>query len=382
MADQRHLDILMQGVDVWNKWRQEHPNIQPDLSESVLIRTDLRGVNLRRVNMCRVDLRHAYLYAADLTEANLMAANLYRTDLIGACLIGVNLTGAGINSANLYGSDFTEAKLRGANFNMANLSMANFHGADLRETILNAATLYQTDLSKADLSGAYLEYVSLVETNLKEANLTACSVYGISAWKVQLDGAIQSNLIITPDHEPTITVDNLKVAQFIYLLLNNQEIRDVIDTITSKVVLILGRFSPERKVVLDALRDELRKRNYSPVVFDFEKPANRDITETVSILAHMARFVIADITEPKSIPQELQAIIPHLPSVPIVPLLQVSEREYGMYEHFVSYPWVQPVYRYSDVDDLLHTIQERVIEPAEKRVRELAIEKAKRLERP
>ena len=33
-----------------------------------------------------------------------------------------------------------------------------------------------------------------------------------------------------------------------------------IDTITSKVVLILGRFTEERKKVLDALGDELRKR--------------------------------------------------------------------------------------------------------------------------
>ena len=41
-------------------------------------------------------------------------------------------------------------------------------------------------------------------------------------------------------------LDNLKVAQFVYLLLNNAEIRDVIDTITSKVVLILGRHALER----------------------------------------------------------------------------------------------------------------------------------------
>jgi hypothetical protein len=117
-----------------------------------------------------------------------------------------------------------------------------------------------------------------------------------------------------------ITVDNLEVAQFIYLLLHNEKIREVIDTITSKVVLILGRFTPERKAVLDAMREELRRRNYLPILFDFEKPARRDLTETVSTLAHMARFIIADITEAKSIPQELQRIVLDLPSVGSTPL--------------------------------------------------------------
>jgi hypothetical protein len=83
-------------------------------------------------------------------------------------------------------------------------------------------------------------------------------------------------LIITPSNEPEITVDNIEIAQFIYLLLNNQKIRDVIDTITSKVVLILGRFTPQRKAVLDALREELRRRDYLPILFDFDKPASRD----------------------------------------------------------------------------------------------------------
>jgi hypothetical protein len=64
----------------------------------------------------------------------------------------------------------------------------------------------------------------------------------------------------------------LRLRRGSYLLLHNQKIRDVIDTITSKVVLILGRFTPERKEVLDASRDELRKRDYLPVLFDFDKP--------------------------------------------------------------------------------------------------------------
>lgn len=235
---------------------------------------------------------------------------------------------------------------------------------------------------EANLQGAVLNEALLIRTNLQGADLSGCSIHGISVWNAHLEGAAQSSLIITSTGEPVITVDSLEVAQFIYLLLNNTKIRDIIDTITSKVVLILGRFTQERKPVLDALRDGLRQHNYSPVLFDFEKPVNRDITETVSTLAHLARFVIADITEPKSIPQELQAIISHLPSVPIQPLLQVSTFEYGMFEHFMSYHWVQPIHHYRDVEDLLLSIQEHIIDPAEKKVRELAIEKAKRLGRP
>jgi hypothetical protein len=53
---------------------------------------------------------------------------------------------------------------------------------------------------------------------------------------------------------------------------------------------------------LDALREELGKRNYLPILFDFSVPATRDITETVSLLARMARFLLADITDAKSIP--------------------------------------------------------------------------------
>jgi hypothetical protein len=100
--------------------------------------------------------------------------------------------------------------------------------------------------------------------------LKDCRIYGVSAWDVQLAGAVQLNLIITPEDQSTITVDNLKIAQFIYLLLNNEEIREVIDTITSKVVLILGRFTLERKAILDAIKDALRKQGYLPVLLDFE----------------------------------------------------------------------------------------------------------------
>src|SRR6185312_11950735 len=128
--------------------------------------------------------------------------------------------------------------------------------------------------------------------NLRGANLTGCRIFGVSAWNLQLEGVKQQNLVITPKNEPEITVDNIEVAQFIYLLLHNEKIREVIDTITSKAVLILGRFTDERKVVLDALRDELRKRDRTPIIFDFDRPGTKNITDTVKLLAQMARYVI------------------------------------------------------------------------------------------
>ena len=50
----------------------------------------------------------------------------------------------------------------------------------------------------------------------------------------------------------------------ICLLLHNEKIRDVIDTVTSKAVLILVALPDERKAVLDAIREELRRRDYLP----------------------------------------------------------------------------------------------------------------------
>jgi hypothetical protein len=87
---------------------------------------------------------------------------------------------------------------------------------------------------EADLSGASLQGALLLDTDLTDADLIGCRGHGVSAWRVKLERAKQQSLIITDKNEPEITVDNIEVAQFIYLMLNNEKVRDVIDTITSK----------------------------------------------------------------------------------------------------------------------------------------------------
>jgi hypothetical protein len=232
--------------------------------------------------------------------------------------------------------------------------------ANLRGTILN-----ETDFGGANLSGA-----SFVNTDLTNANLTGCRIYGISAWDLKMEGAKQENLIITPTGEPEVTVDNLKIAQFIYLLLNNEELRDVIDTIGKKAVLILGRFTLERKAGLDALREELRKRDYLPILFDFDKPASKDLTGTITTLANLARFIIADLTDPSCIPYELATVIPTT-VVPVRPILMSGKSEFAMFIDLRKrYHWVLETYRYDATESLIASLGE-VIRPAEAKALEL-----------
>src|SRR5262249_18538651 len=156
-------------------------------------------------------------------------------------------------------ADLSCADLNGANLSGANLSVADLMEADLSEANLTEADLGGTylalaHLDGAELTGANLAHATLVGTDLTGANLTACHIFGVFAWGLKLERNKQQNLVITRLDEPEITVDNIEVAQFVYLLLHNEKIRDVIDTIGKKGVLLLGRFTEGRMVVLERLR--------------------------------------------------------------------------------------------------------------------------------
>jgi uncharacterized protein YjbI with pentapeptide repeats len=386
MADEEQLRLLQRGVKAWNDWRRQAPDTDIDLREAYLHVAKLgeadlsganlsgaylRGANLRGANLQEANLRGAQLFEADLSGANLRGADLQEAKLGKAALLFASLRGANLHGADLFQANLSGADLHKAKLGEADLSGANLRGADLFQANLTRANLQEANLRGANLlfaslSGADLSEATLNDADLGDADLTGCRIYGVSAWGLKLsEDTKQQGLIITPKNEPEITTDDIEVAQFIYLLLNNKKIRDVIDTITSKAVLILGRFTQERKVVLDALRDELRKRNYLPILFDFDKPASKDLTGTVTTLANMARFIIADGTDPKSIPHEMATIVPST-LVPVQPILLADQREYAMFEDLrLRHHWVLPTHRYITQQQLIADLSECVIRPAE-----------------
>jgi len=350
MADERLLALLLKSVDAWNQWRKGHPSDSPDLVGAVL--------------------KGAHLFHADLSGANLSKAILVQANLLQANLSGANLADANLAAAYLCEADLSSAVLTGARLSEANLTRAVLSGANLSGANLISGNLVEANLSSADLSGANLSGAALIRTNLSRAVLRGARIYGVSVWGVRLDGAHQTSLVITPIGEPEIVVDNLEVAQFIYLMLNNENLRAVIDTVTSKLVLILGRFTAERKAVLDALRDTLRTHDLVPVLFDFVKPASKDVTGTVETLARMARFIVADLTDPSSIPHELATVVPFLRTTPVVLLRLAGSTGYSMVKDLEAYErWVLPVRDYPDPAALIGGIQDYVIQPAEAKLK-------------
>ena len=116
MANPEHLEILGKGVGIWNEWRHEKPEVEPDLSEANLRRADLSGANL-----IQADLRGANLSEADLEYANFIdiknkdtnkdgpieTNNVIQEDILAELLyVKDNKTGVTLNFAGYDNSDF------------------------------------------------------------------------------------------------------------------------------------------------------------------------------------------------------------------------------------------------------------------------------------
>ena len=131
MANQEQFDILKQGVDVWNAWRKEHPEIRPDLSMA-----QLSGANLSRANLGGAGLAATNFTDADLTGADLSWTFSSRT----------NFSQAGLSWANFYAAHLPGADLSGANLGVTNLTSTYLAEANLSRTRLIATVFGQVDL--------------------------------------------------------------------------------------------------------------------------------------------------------------------------------------------------------------------------------------------
>jgi uncharacterized protein YjbI with pentapeptide repeats len=151
MANPEHLAILKQGVEVWNRWRQEQRKSHGEE------RLDLRGAELRSADLVKINFGRSYitsrhgglrfsyvdLRGADLSGALLMGTNFLEADLSEARLTRADLAGAILKEANLFSAD-----LSGASLNNASFWLGDLRGSDWNRVLLGETVFADVDLSE------------------------------------------------------------------------------------------------------------------------------------------------------------------------------------------------------------------------------------------
>jgi uncharacterized protein YjbI with pentapeptide repeats len=257
MANEEHLAILRQGVEVWDSWRKKNPEIIPNFSdinfykadfsnsdfEDASLYGDFRQVDFANANFYGVDFKAADFDKANFSEAIFIECDLYwanfgdpdfRKEYLGLDISPLKRRKVALedfSKVNLIGGNFREVTFSGsfrrANFRNTNFSQASFRRVDIRESSFfrarftevnfEDANLFQTDFSRTnvyelelsnlrlngvklcntDLSEKDINNTYLIEADLSSANLIGADLSDANLEKANLYKANLSNVNLT-----------------------------------------------------------------------------------------------------------------------------------------------------------------------------------------
>lgn len=204
MANIEHLNILALGVDVWNTWREDNPDINPDL----------RKADLARMNLPNINLSGAKLGGSNLTEANLSKSQIRFSQFGGANLTGANLTNANIFRSNFNDAIFNSALFHETNLNRVNLIGAKFNSADFYHAYVIGAIFDNNNLSEAmGLDTVRYHGPSTIGHRTlalsKKLPIEFMRGCGLSDWEIEIVNLYRSNLTVSDFTEILYNIQNL-----------------------------------------------------------------------------------------------------------------------------------------------------------------------------
>jgi len=149
--------------------------------------------------------------------------------------------------------------------------------------------------------------------------------------------------------------------------LDGEGVSRMLSEIASRSVLILGRFTPARKPTLELIRREIstEPRQYVPILFDFDRPRELTMLESVLRFAAVSRFVIADLSDPKWVLAEFGKIAGAFNSLPIVPIIRASQREDEVIAYVEGFRSAHKVVRYRDEAHLRSILDSEILKAGE-----------------
>lgn len=173
MANESHIELLLQGVDTWNR-EAKNLDFRADLSgvdvpKLFLTKGKLQPsnrLNLRGINFLLANLENTKFLNVDLSHSSLASANATKADFGGADLEGANLSGALLNdtnlATNLRGANLTGATLRGTKL-CTKLFRATLTGANLSQSCPWTAVLFP-EYSVGGIGNAHLQGESNIQS--------------------------------------------------------------------------------------------------------------------------------------------------------------------------------------------------------------------------
>lgn len=181
MANEEQVNILLQGAEVWNVWREDNRSVKIDLRGAFLLTANLGKFNLMDADLVEADLVGANFRYANLKNANLSSADLRRAYLEGTKLDGANLSYADLQKANLRDCTLIETKLH-----MTNLIETSFYHALLAETIFSSTDL-STALDLESVQHMNSSIISAATIKLSGGNIPVRFLQGcgLSDWEIE-----------------------------------------------------------------------------------------------------------------------------------------------------------------------------------------------------
>ena len=378
VSNRRHGKVLQKALGeqdpyAWNAWRRKHRKE----------RLDLRGIVIRGKHLGGLDLSNCVLDGAELDRSDLRAVDLRGSSLRGTDLSLSNLGGAQCDRASfrdtrMFAVYAGECSFKGSTFRGAKLDHGDFMQADF-----TAATLVNTNLEYARLDGAILKgttirgcnlgHASLTDSKLEDALIADSSAPYVNAKRIRIGANVKQRELFLGHtvrvvsgglYSRPIIANDLRMASFLGELERPDCLTHLINAGNDYLVLILGRFSKTGRGVLQTLERNVWARGRIPLVFDFEGPKRRMLVDAVRFFACLSQFIIVDLSSPRSVPFELQAVVPQL-AIPLVPLIRKGSRPFAMFPDLSrTYPWVLPTFSYSSpkqidrcFDDLLRLVE-------------------------
>lgn len=131
MANPEHVEILKQGVGVWNEWRRENPDVDPDIKSGLFKNLILKGINFSRM-----DLTNTLFQGVNLEGANFKKTMLTRSSFLNSTILNANFT-----SAQIYYCHFMATALNGVNFSKSTLLGVNFQDTKFSSTYFLSSSL-------------------------------------------------------------------------------------------------------------------------------------------------------------------------------------------------------------------------------------------------